>query len=440
MSDAHVVEAPDDRVRAYYKKEALDFIASKLNIPSTDDDVRRTLRSLSLPAEFLNETRAERRLRLIKHLSETYDNSNRDPTEKRQFLDNMPQKNKECSKGSAELLQSRTLIEKFSLAYRKKSVESKTANETNIVQHPKFSLTSSQSGFKRPISAVSFLNGHTAVIGDWSGSITALSSNDSMQFLSQKQHTAQVVCLSTRANIVLAGRTNGEISLYRYGHSGLEDLQTLKVANSRITASELHPVEPLLVSTSDKCTWSLYDWNAGHNILEQDGHNATINSLSLVEDGSLLLSSGFDIACVWDLRSGAVVGQYHGHVDRITCSSWNHATGKADLEFATGGADNTCLVWDLRNPAEPRSTIYAHNSSLTHLKYSHDGNYLMTSSLDGCLKLWDRQDEFQLNWSTILGTKIMSFDLETQNNESPTLIVGRWDRLVDIYRGLPDSQ
>lgn len=437
MNNTQVVETPDDRVRAYHEEKELESIASKLNIPSNDDEVRRTLRSLSLPAEYSNETRAERRRRLIKHLSDAHRFKKRTSNDEQINSTQSSQEAKVSSRGSAELLQARVIIEKSSLKHRRKFETIQTTADISGLQDLRFSLTSSQSGFQRPISAVSLLNEDTALIGDWSGTITVLGLGDSMPFLAQERHPSQVSCLSTQANTVLSGRLNGELSLYSYDHGELKTLNTLKVGNTRIAAAKFHPVNPLLVSTSDNCTWSLYDWRAGQKLLEQDGHKAAVTSLSMSPDGSLLLSGGSDVACIWDLRSGAVVGQYHGHADRITCSTWNQTTDNTNVEFITGGADDLCLVWDLRNSAEPRSTIYAHNSTPTQVDYSHDGKYLMTSSLDGFLKLWDCQDKFHLKRSLNIGAKITSFGSNTRDMKSPILVVGRWDRLVDIYRGSP---
>ena len=54
----------------------------------------------------------------------------------------------------------------------------------------------------------------------------------------------------------------------------------------------------------------------------------------------------------------------------------------------SGGIDNTITAWDLRKQA-PVFNLYGHQDTVSGLRLSPDGSYMLSSSMDNTLKMWD---------------------------------------------------
>jgi WD40 repeat protein len=85
---------------------------------------------------------------------------------------------------------------------------------------------------------------------------------------------------------------------------------------------------------------------------------------------------------LWDLVKRRE--QAHFTVDRLFC--W--AVLPDSLTFASGAADGTLKLWDMRSGQE-RLSIQAHDRAIVHLAFSADGKTLTSVDRTGLLKVWD---------------------------------------------------
>lgn len=77
--------------------------------------------------------------------------------------------------------------------------------------------------------------------------------------------------------------------------------------------------------------------------------------------------------------------------------------------FATGANDSTIKMWDLNG--SPRGIIHGHRLPVTDVEFSEAGFSIISSSQDGCVKVWDKitgmlTDELIKHNSAILGLAI----------------------------------
>jgi WD40 repeat protein/tRNA A-37 threonylcarbamoyl transferase component Bud32 len=85
---------------------------------------------------------------------------------------------------------------------------------------------------------------------------------------------------------------------------------------------------------------------------------------------------------VWDVDKRRE--QAHFSMDRLI--SWTVLPGS--LTFASGDADGTLKLWDMRTGQE-RLSIQAHKRQIVHLAFSADGKTLTSVDWSGQLKVWD---------------------------------------------------
>eukprot|EP00127_Corallochytrium_limacisporum_P007029 Clim_evm37s240 gene=Clim_evmTU37s240 len=162
-----------------------------------------------------------------------------------------------------------------------------------------------------------------------------------------------------------------------------------------------HSLPSLLATACHDHSWRLFDVERSEEVLHQEGHSAPVYNVTFAQSHpALLASAGFDgFPRLWDLRSGHcvwVLGQRttntvdpHAHTDMVLGLSISPG-----LTFvATGGADNTAKLWDVRQQRHFQ-TIALHTGMVTDCRFadlagtgeSHvpqRGRFLVTSSHDG---------------------------------------------------------
>jgi hypothetical protein len=171
------------------------------------------------------------------------------------------------------------------------------------------------------------------------------------------------------------------------------------------------------------------DVGTGKNILLLTGHTGSVRAITLTPDGNHLVSGSSDKSIrFWELETGRELLTLTGHTDAIKVLAVT-PNGK---QLITGSSDNTYKIWDISGGRElfsfeepSDSPIYARNIAVTpDSKYlvcsrsseililnlitgtsrqtiencgwrlystvlSADGKYIISSSADNYLRVWD---------------------------------------------------
>ena len=86
---------------------------------------------------------------------------------------------------------------------------------------------------------------------------------------------------------------------------------------------------------------------------------------------------------MWDTRVRRCLQTIQAKYQQTAC-----ALSADDNTLFTGGIDNTITAWD-RRKTEVVFTLEGHGDTLTSLKLSPDGSYLMSNAMDSSLRIWD---------------------------------------------------
>jgi GTPase SAR1 family protein len=131
-----------------------------------------------------------------------------------------------------------------------------------------------------------------------------------------------------------------------------------------------------------------------------DEHLGSVYCVAWSSDGQTL-ASGYrnGTICLWNAKTGELLGKLEGHTDRVFCVSW--LPHKAIL--ASGSADRGIRLWD----AETRRQILshsAHDSGVNDLAWSSDGRRLASASYDQHTRMWNAEG-MRLHWNRLIWDK-----------------------------------
>ena len=475
MENTINIRAPTAEVEEYYAKLDLQETASKLHVPTNDDDVRKVLRDLNETVELPNEDKYSRRQRLsvilarnaIRNRLETdgdqsiasensdgsESNNNLNPISKivpgapelRQFRQHI----NDYADGKLKQIQGYEVeqYKQFKLSSTKYMDEKLLSARKVISTLETTELFGSQNIWKRPIAAINISKSENFItVGDYSGQLSLLDLeleplvDEQNRPIAAQTHAYQACCieLDEADKLIFSGDNKGEILINNYslekvsnfvGHtSKITGLQQ-QMPNILISSSNSAPVNPGQPSTfGTGLGGEIRVWDIQTTKCHFSNHNSSsaINDIKLHESGCLLLT-GEDNGAInlIDLRIGKPATSFVSHASGVTSLSWRPES----FEFASGGKDNVCLINDIRQPERNLNRIFAHADAISSVSFTD--KCLVTAGFDKTIKLWSK-DTYRLikNFPTL--SKIICLDARVVEDDLQ-FVTGRWDKCVDLY-------
>ena len=175
----------------------------------------------------------------------------------------------------------------------------------------------------------------------------------------------------------------------------------------------------------------LWDPATGKEIRTLKGHNGCINGLSYRPDGKVLASASADRTVkLWDPMKGTRLDTFSQPLKEQFAVAFA-ADGRT---LVAGGADSRIRQWSISANATEGSnplleTKFAHEGAVLRLAMSPDGKWLISSSSDRTLKIWNpahvtqqRQLEAQSDWASAVAWA-----------DAGHVVAGRMDGSTAVY-------
>jgi WD40 repeat protein len=172
----------------------------------------------------------------------------------------------------------------------------------------------------------------------------------------------------------------------------------------------------------------LWDAASGKEIRTLKDHIDAVYALAFTPDGRRLVSASADRGVkVWDVASGERLYTLSDATDGLNTL----AIDPAGKRVAAGGLDRTIRIWSLDEKSGTLlNSLIAHEDAILRLAWSPDGKYLVSSSADKEVKVFNAGDLTvvktwrQPDWALSLAYA----------PDGKTLAVGRFDGTYEIYR------
>ncbi|XP_023343116.1 WD repeat-containing protein 37, partial [Eurytemora carolleeae] len=116
------------------------------------------------------------------------------------------------------------------------------------------------------------------------------------------------------------------------------------------------------------------------------GHSGVVISGDWFPGGDQVVTGGWDRqACVWDSSTGELLNQLVGHDEDLTHTT-THPTQRL---VVTASKDSTFRLWDFRETIHSVMVFQAHQDSVTSAVFVPNTDFIVSGSDDRSTKVWD---------------------------------------------------
>ncbi len=145
----------------------------------------------------------------------------------------------------------------------------------------------------------------------------------------------------------------------------------------------ISPDGRFLATADNTNTVTLWELASGKVVRQLHGHSRLVSHVVFSPDGSRLASASWDsTVIVWDVASGLQMTMLQGHMRSVLCVAFS-PDGR---RLATSSEDQTVRLWDAESGQEVL-TLRGHTDIVTSVAFSPDGNRLASAGADGTVQV-----------------------------------------------------
>ncbi|VDM59892.1 unnamed protein product [Angiostrongylus costaricensis] len=213
-----------------------------------------------------------------------------------------------------------------------------------------------------------------------------------------KGHAGKVLCMdwSLDKRHIVSSSQDGKVIVWDGFTTNKEHAVTMPT--TWVMACAYSPSSQLIAcgGLDNKC--SVFPLSFEDDILQKKRCVATHTSymsccMFLRSDNLLLTGSGDSTCAIWDVESGQMIQNFHGHtgdvfaIDVPKCDTGN--------VFISAGADKHSLVWDIRT-GQCVQSFEGHEADINTVRFHPNGDAFATGSDDASCRLFDLRADRQV--------------------------------------------
>lgn len=189
---------------------------------------------------------------------------------------------------------------------------------------------------------------------------------------------------------ILATLYSGKIEIWNYETQ--QSVRTIQVTETPVRAGRFIARKNWIIVGSDDFRIRVYNYNTGEKVADFEAHPDYIRSIAVHPTKPYILSGSDDLTIkLWNWENNWQLEQtFEGHDHFVMCVAFNP---KDPSTFASACLDRTVKVWSL-GQSSPNFTLHTgQEKGVNYVDYYPlpDKPYLITSSDDLTIKIWDYQ-------------------------------------------------
>lgn len=228
---------------------------------------------------------------------------------------------------------------------------------------------------------------------------------------------------------VLITLYSGKIEIWNYETQ--TQVRSIPLCDAPVRAGRFIARKNWVVVGSDDFKLRVYNYNTGEKVTEFEAHPDYIRSIAVHPTRPFVLTGSDDLTVkLWNWEKNWACEQtFTGHEHFVMSVAFNP---KDPNQFASGCLDHTVKVWSIGQDV-PNFTLKAHETKgVNYVDYYplQDKPYLITTSDDGTIKIWDYQTKSEV--ATLQG-HMANVSYAVFHPTLPIIISGSEDGTLKIW-------
>jgi len=242
-----------------------------------------------------------------------------------------------------------------------------------------------------PLAATGGADGHVSLYDCATGTAKATLKGHTKKVYEVSLHPTKPIVLSCSAD-----------KTARCWNTDGKQLHVLSTHSGPVTACTLHSTGDYAVTASADKSWALHDLETGSSVFVVGNGTAGYSCAGFHPDGLILGTGTEAVVRIWDVKSQAMVAALEGHQGAISCLAFS----ENGYYLATGAADATVKLWDLRKTKNFQTITPAAGGAIGGVQFDYSGQFLTVGSNDVSVyetKVWSTVASFTDHKAAVTG-------------------------------------